>query len=182
MRSSPGQQRAHPSYLKPSTIPLVIVTGAPGAGKTHYVRQYSQPGDLVLDLDEIILDYAGASTAHPTQAQKDRWLARALERRNHDLLRLSNAEPPWPRAWFIVSEPCATWRQWWQDRLQPEAIVVVTTPYRECLARVSDDPVRASAVRRYFELFALREDDVVVLGTARTIGHDGWPEAVNAAS
>jgi hypothetical protein len=65
--------------------------------------------------------------------------------------------------------------------LQPEAIVVVTTPFRECLARVSDDPLRASAVRRYFELFALREDDVVVLGTARTVGHDGWPEAVNAA-
>jgi hypothetical protein len=38
---------------------LTIVTGPPCSGKTTYVREHAQPGDIIIDLDAIITALGG---------------------------------------------------------------------------------------------------------------------------
>lgn len=131
----------HPSWLKPSLIPLVIVCGPPASGKSTYVSARAGASDLVLDLDTIAARLA-KRTVHEALAAG--WLDEALRERNRLLVKL--AEPPvrWPRAWLIVSEPLGRWRQWWRETLRPEQIVVLVTPDDVCLSRIARDPQRAT--------------------------------------
>jgi|HubBroStandDraft_2_1064218.scaffolds.fasta_scaffold165477_4 hypothetical protein len=40
---------------------LTIVTGPPCVGKTTYVRQHAEPGDIIIDLDDLITALGGNS-------------------------------------------------------------------------------------------------------------------------
>ena len=42
-----------PHNVRPSNIPVHLVCGAPGSGKTTFVKQHMQGGDLAIDLDDI---------------------------------------------------------------------------------------------------------------------------------
>jgi hypothetical protein len=125
----------HPKWLKPAVIPLTIVCGPPASGKSTYVRDHAATFDLVIDLDVIAAQISG----EPLHGwDRDRWLNAALYRRNEMLASLSRPSHC-KAAWFIVSEPKARHRQWWQDTLKPQRIIVMEADELRCMANAAKD-------------------------------------------
>jgi len=126
-----------PKWLKPSAADLTIVCGPPLAGKSTYVEARARQGDVVIDLDVIASEISG-EPLH--RWSREKWLNAALFRRNDMLGDLSTAVGK--KAWFIIGEPKAERRQWWQDRLHPREIVVLETPAETCLQRLAGEQSR----------------------------------------
>ena len=127
----------HPSWLRPSSIPLTIVCGPPASGKSYYVRQNAGLSDITIDLDEIASGLSGQSL----HGWDRKWLTLALRERN-DMLGSLSRDPPYAAAWLIASEPRAKWRQWWQDTMRPDRIVVIEADEAQCLRQARSDPDR----------------------------------------
>lgn len=142
---------AYPTDLKPSRVPLTIVCGAPGSGKSTYVREHAGPLDTVIDLDEIIARLSGMPLYTPADSSLMR---KAFAERNRLLRDMGRAPENAPPSWLIVSTPTKRGREWWRDQLGGE-LVVMTTTLDECLARIDADPRRA-AVRDAHRQAALR--------------------------
>jgi len=126
--------------LSPSAIPLTIVCGPAGAGKSTYCQDQATAADIVIDMDRIRADLG---------IGPDRWdsasLQRGLMRRNAMLAGLSSAMSG--RAWFIVSAPETTEREWWQRALRPERIVVVLAAEKTCIKRIAETRTGDRALR-----------------------------------
>lgn len=136
-RVSPAAQaRAHPFIARKPRIPVTIVCGPVGAGKSTYVAQHAGPNDIVIDLDVIrarlarvgVHDVAAGSTAA------------ALDERNRILKSLAD-DITHDKAWFIVSAPDPKDRETWAKKLNGNA-VVIDTPIEECIQRIRADPSR----------------------------------------
>lgn len=132
--SSEYAERARPSDLQPSRIPVVIVCGAAGSGKSTYVQQHAGPDDLVIDLDVIRAGLAGTAIHEPNPD----YTRAALDKRN-DMLRSLATDRKHKRAWFIVSAPDKGERLWWRDHLKAERVVVMDTTLDECKRRIMRD-------------------------------------------
>ena len=128
----------HPQ-LKPVLGRLTIVCGAPAAGKTAYVKQHAQRGDMVIDLDDIIAELAGTEVR--TAEAHRRYLCDALIERNRRLARLASDDTA--PAWFIVGAAAGWERRRWADGLGAQRVLVIETPLQTCIARVRQDPLRA---------------------------------------
>jgi hypothetical protein len=146
------EDRRLPADLKPSAIPLTVVCGPPGSGKSSYVAERSKPDDVVIDLDEIIASLSGLPLYQASKA----WLTAALDERNRRL-RALHTDVDHRAAWFIVSAPDPGERQTWARRLGGD-LVVLATDARECIRRIRADPARAGhrqrmerGVREWFE-------------------------------
>ncbi|URI11432.1 ATP-binding protein [Aquincola tertiaricarbonis] len=133
------RDQLHPRWLTPPRCKVHLVCGAPGSGKSTHVATHRQPGDTVIDVDEILAELAGLPLYVGDKAQ---WLGAAIDERNRRLQALA-AQPADHVAWFIVgaADPAAC--QWWAVKLRTRSIVVIHTPRRECLARIAADPRRA---------------------------------------
>ncbi len=157
---------SHPVPPGKSRIPLIIVCGPPAAGKSTYVAERRGPDDLVIDLDQIAAAL-GNTTAHGWDPRS--CLMPALEQRNRLLEAICEQPCQWPRAWLIVCEPVAEWRDWWQKFWGPERIVVIETSAEECWARVCRDPERRrdagstlKGIVRWFADYRPRKGDEVI--------------------
>lgn len=152
-----------PDWLRPSAIPLTIVCGPPAAGKNHYMLRHAIGGDLLIDLDAIAHELSG----EPMHSwARDRWLNPALRRRN-DLLGQLSKDPSWPAAWLIMTEPKAERRQWWADKLQPKAVIVLETSETRCVAHAALDSDRdrhrtGLMIRRWWSEYSRRDDDLII--------------------
>lgn len=150
--------------IKHSRIPVTIVSGAPGSGKSTWVRQHAQPADLVVDLDEIRSRLSGK----PIYCSGTEWLGPAMDERDRLLLSLATTTTH-TKAWFIVSAPEARVRGWWVRLLGPLAsTVVLETPAAECQQRVITDPRRSltaetsAAIQRWWSFYSKWERDQIV--------------------
>ncbi|MBB5704300.1 5-methylcytosine-specific restriction endonuclease McrA [Ochrobactrum daejeonense] len=155
----------HPKWLQPSFIPLTIVCGPAGSGKSTYVARNKGPFDLVIDLDVIASEISG----EPTHGwDRDKWLNAALYRRN-DMLGSLSRPSNHRAAWFIVAEPKAKHRDWWQQTLKPEAIIVLEVDEPTCMAQASRDPDRdmartEQAITNWWANYEPRIGDRVIRG------------------
>ncbi|WP_158625971.1 HNH endonuclease [Arsenicitalea aurantiaca] len=161
-----SKHQFRPEWLKPSTIPLVIVCGAPASGKSTWVRSNSKVEDLIIDLDVIGSGLSG-QTLHGWD--KSKWLGPAIRARNEMLGDIGRSTDHWPRAWLIVSEPKAENRQWWWDKVQPERIVVLETLPDICMRRVRDDRARPQeptreAIGKWWSEYERRPGDEIIRG------------------
>lgn len=151
----------HPPFLLPSRVPLTIVCGAPLAGKSRWIEGQRQPGDVLIDLDEIGAALCGTGLHDWPRAR----LNDAGRERNRQLLRLSG-QCDAPRVWFVVQEPEAQWRQWWADTMQPERIVVIETPRHVCERRAIAERERAGdvaiAIDTWWQRYTRRPGDEIV--------------------
>ncbi|HSW63672.1 MAG TPA: AAA family ATPase [Dissulfurispiraceae bacterium] len=129
----------YPLDLKPAAIPLTLVHGASGSGKTTWVREQAAPGDMIIDLDVIMASVSEA----PLYAATARWLEPSLIRRNNLLRSLAIKQDG--RAWYIVCAPKRAERWYWANMLRPQQVKIMETPLTECERRLRNDASRQNA-------------------------------------
>jgi 5-methylcytosine-specific restriction protein A len=144
-----AQTRRMPPDLRPSAIPLVIVCGAPGAGKAAYVARQAGERDLVIDLDAI---RAALSGKRLYEAGPE-WTAPALDERNR-LLRSLATDRSHDRAWFIVGAPTRAERDEWAAALRPERVHLVASSFASCVINLQRDPLRRAREAHFSALAA----------------------------
>lgn len=163
----------HPDWLKPSDIPLSIVCGPPCSGKTTYVAERASDHDIIIDLDTIQMTL-NPEYRHWTKRELDSSLLyRAIRVRNELLGSLSRRTHG--RAWFIVSAPSKAERQWWQEHLGGE-VVLLHPGVDECKRRaiIRGTPLAQDGIDRW-EANARKPWAPKQPKTKPTIGLDGWP-------
>lgn len=151
-----------PDWLPAPICPVTMVCGPPASGKTRYVRNHAAPNDQILDLDDIAAEVSGQSGHEWDRA---RWLGPALHLRNTRLAALGHNRPK-GRAWFILTEPTADGREWWQRKLAAD-VVVIATPLALCRERASLDSDRdvgrtADAASQWWHSYTARPDELVI--------------------
>lgn len=168
-----GTAKSHPVWFRKSFVPLHIVCGAPGSGKSTYVDAHAGPDDRIICFDRIatlMFGRPGAARAHAVLDGSQ--VGDVLRARNEAIADLmwESAASKWPAAWLIVSEAKAKRRQWWADRLEPHEVIVMMTPAATCRARVvrdaADGDVRAKnvgqTIDKWWRDYTRREGDVLV--------------------
>lgn len=123
--------------LRKSTIPTTVVAGPPGSGKSTYVTARFQPGDLLLDVDTLLVALSGLSVY---DQRRTALLPFALEARHAILLRLARTSAA-RRAWVVTTESDRRQLQRMTDDLGA-ALVVLAVPASECIARIATDARR----------------------------------------
>ncbi len=132
-----AEDRRLPRDLRPSRIPLTIVCGPPGAGKSTYLRQHVRPEDVLIDLDQIKGEISGLPEHHTTSSEI---VPLALEERNRRLRALAS-DTTHRQAWFVVSAPDPDDRKLWASMLGGR-VELIATPLDVCIQRINADPTR----------------------------------------
>ena len=127
---SPAAESRTMPFVGRSRIPIVMVCGPPGSGKTTYVRERAGPGDMVIDLDVIRSQLAGTDV-HQAAAE---WTAKALDERNRMLKSLASPDQKHERAWFIIAAPDREARETWARKLGAQVVVLSGPAARMCRA------------------------------------------------
>jgi len=163
IREQGGYNRFNIKNIKPSGIPLIMICGAPGSGKTAFVDKYKNPGDIIIDLDYIKAEISGEPLYHSS----NEWILRALAQRNEILKSLYNKTEG--QAWFIVSAPTRKERALWRDILQPKRVIIMQTDEYTCIRRIQEDNRRkdisntfAEAIKKWWKLYQFDERDEII--------------------
>lgn len=119
-----------------SSIPVTIVAGPPGSGKTTYVKEHSHWGDLIVDVDALYAALSGLEWYEKPISL----LPFALAARDALIARLAGAKNV-RHAWVITSEGLKDRLYRLTDALGAELIVLDVLPL-ECMARIAADDRR----------------------------------------
>lgn len=136
-----------------SMIPVTVVCGPPGSGKTTYVHNHAHRGDLILDLDAIFAALSGLATYD----KPDALLPFVFAARDAIIARLAQHSDV-RHAWIITSGADAAQRDQFAHQLGAEVVVLDVDP-SECLRRIEADPERhgkrpwARLVREWWETY-----------------------------
>jgi hypothetical protein len=123
-----------------------IVCGPPGSGKTTYVKERIQPGDLVYDLDDLWC----ALTWQPRYAKPDSLLPYMRAVRGA-IVSLLTADINRPRSWIITCGPTRAERSYLQDKLRAE-VVMLAVDAKTCIERIQADSERTARRADWKEL------------------------------
>ena len=112
---------------------VFIVYGPPMSGKTTYVRENMDPGDLVVDLDAL----TSAVTLSPLYEKHDSIKRTVFSIRDflYDQIRIRSGD--WQTAWVIAGLPRKNERDRLASRLGASLVLVEATE-EECHARLLD--------------------------------------------
>jgi len=163
----------HPSWLKPSAIPLTIVCGPPASGKTTFVNENAEPTDQIICLDNILTELQ-PNYQHWQRSLNPTLFNKAIRLRNARLGGLAKADRG--RAWFIASAPSKAERDWWRGKLGGD-LVLLHPGAEECKRRAEARGTgRAIAGIDEWERKSKSPWVPKASKAARTtIGTDGWP-------
>jgi 5-methylcytosine-specific restriction protein A len=131
-----------PEWLPQAIIPVTVVCGPPGSGKTTYVKERAEDGDLVLDADVIAAEMFDLPLYHADRDQ----VSAAIRYRNKMLAGLADAECGYKQAWLIVTANSDAKRQFW--KIKYGNLTVMTTDKRECMERIRNDHRRPEAGKK----------------------------------
>lgn len=121
--------------MEPFRVPTTLVCGPPGSGKTTYVSDRAERGDLIIDMDKLFVAISG----QPVYDKPEALLPFALRARNaaEDRLTLDSEVR---HAWVIKGAPEKAQREEMAKR--GADVVVLAVPAEECLERIANDPER----------------------------------------
>lgn len=137
-----------PHVIPVPDCPVTMISGAPGSGKSTWVRARCSVGEIVIDVDEIKGEITGSSLR--SHWQDDMALAElSIEMRNDMLRSLSGTDAT--HCWFIVCAAEQHVRRHWIRLLRCESLVL--DPGLEVvLERIERDPDRRGAVEFHKQL------------------------------
>ena len=133
-----------PDDVKPSGIPVVLVTGPPASGKSTWAEAQAKPEDIIIDFDVFRKKLGGAKW--DTNPEVIRKAFRLRDGAIHSLHRLTQGT-----CYLIVTAPTDTERRTWAEALQNTTIKVIATSEADCIARINADPNRMDAAPRQIE-------------------------------
>ncbi len=131
-----------PSIIKPIDKDIYIVCGAPGSGKSTYVNQVAKRNDLIIDLDNILLEF----THEKLYSSSEKYIDKAIRKRNQYLNNLNNMDNN--VVWFIVSAPKLEERRHWKEQLGG-TIILIDVSKEECFERLKNDIRRTNNIMKY---------------------------------
>lgn len=132
---------------EPSTIPVTIVAGPPGSGKTTYVQQRARWGDLVIDVDALYAALSGL----PWYEKPLDLLPFVLDARDAVIARLARQSDV-GRAWIITGEPDTDKLDELREALEATELIVLDVSQEECYKRVRGDSRRADKAEQQCKL------------------------------
>lgn len=118
-------------------IKKYIVHGSPGSGKTSYVRQHKENGDLVVDLDLI----GQAISMEGKTSLPYNLLGTALQVREFLYQTIEELDLNCKTVWIVAALPKRAEREELSERLHAE-LVHIDTGEDECMKRAMNDPER----------------------------------------
>lgn len=89
-------------FYPDSQRPVFVVSGAPGSGKSTYVRKNATDQDLILDMDALCCAIQGAAGLHQDHSVV---LPAALAAREAIYEEIENQTGEWKRAFIITANP-----------------------------------------------------------------------------
>ena len=129
---------------------VVVVCGAPCAGKSTYVSAHAQRGDLVVDIDRI-WEMVGL---HPQYDKPDELKEIVFSIRDALFDAVKYRQGHWRTAWIIDGGATEGKRQRLLRRVGGEKIIFLSTPQAVCLERSKGKGVLwGDYVRNYFSQF-----------------------------
>lgn len=135
-----------PQGMKPSAVPVILIAGPPGSGKTTHAHAIARQGDTIIDLDDITERLCGQRwtgdipTVGKALAERDAILCSLHARRGNRII-------------LIVTGKTPDERTGWMKALGQRArLHVMQTSATECIRRIKADPARAHAVARQVEV------------------------------
>lgn len=139
---------------------VVLVAGAPGSGKSHYIDTHKSKGDLVLDLDQLAVEETGKPLHSPITPDE---VKLALMRRNRILFDLHDYNKELT-VWFPTQAPRWSDRRLWQEVLGCELVVVerdATACARACEGRPPGTDWLALA-QKWWSCYSQGPDETIV--------------------
>jgi predicted kinase len=122
-------------FPKESNQKVFVINGAPGSGKTHYVKSKIKQGDIALDLD-----YLSAALSLDDNLYSDRksQLDIALALRDTIINKVENREGKWENAYIITAEKSKEKVNALAKKLGAE-IVTMNATQAECISNILND-------------------------------------------
>lgn len=127
---------------------VFIVFGAPGSGKTYYVKQHKLKSDLVLDLDYIC---AALMLEEEIYLNHDSILSVALQVRETIYKCVEKRQGKWTRCWIITSMSDEVLIKALAIRLKAE-IIKIDTPLEQCIKNIQQDERRKKVTEVYLKI------------------------------
>ncbi len=117
---------------------VYLVTGASCSGKTTWVRERIQEGDIVLDIDDIWQTISG----QPRYSKPNKLKPIVFALRNEIKDQIAKGNGTWRNAFIIESLPVATDRKREAERYKAHNVEVITmeATREECLHRLYTNP------------------------------------------
>lgn len=135
---------------------ITVVTGPPCSGKTTYINEHCQPGDLIIDMDRIALALLPEGTSPFEYNEKVRRVAMmARKAAVKEAIFQAQGERRWG-VWIIHTDPTPDDRMGY--RAANARIIEMQTPKAECLRRLRERPEQNQKIARKVidEYFAKR--------------------------
>ncbi len=120
-------------------VPVTLVAGPPGSGKTTWVAAHRTWGDLTVDVDALMQALSGL----PPYEKPDALVPFALEARDAIMARLLRPSDV-RHAWLIAGAAKAADRQRYAEA--GAHVVVLAVSAEECLRRIEADPTRTAVI------------------------------------
>ena len=141
---------------------VIVVCGAPGSGKSTWVKNNSRKGDLILDFDKLM----SAICNFPLHRKPEHLLKYGWEARDAILNHLDKSEE-YIRAFIIITGESRRKRDEFRARYGAK-VVVLETPELVCLQRVENDLNRdhsfdwSSLVSYWWSHYEPSEEDIKI--------------------
>lgn len=136
-------------------VDVFIVWGPPASGKTTYVKEHMEEGDLIVDLDNI---KQAISLSKKTECPIN-LLETALKIRDLLYKIIENRQISCKNVWIIAGLPRWNDRQRLKEKLNPTEMIFIEATKEKCIEQSLKDTARkdkmlqARVIEKWFSLY-----------------------------